>query len=88
MVCWGVGWIHLAEDRDQEWAVVHVVLNVQALLHNKFCNNNNNNNNVLIIMQQKYYKQKKTENSDYVVNLRRQQATYISLPNIDKTKIH
>jgi hypothetical protein len=34
MVRWGVDWIHLAVNRIPDWAVVHVVMNVQTLLDN------------------------------------------------------
>jgi hypothetical protein len=29
VVCKGVGWIHLAEDRVQWWTLVNTVLNIQ-----------------------------------------------------------
>jgi hypothetical protein len=30
-LAWGVDWIRLAQDRDQWWAVVSVVMNLQVL---------------------------------------------------------
>jgi hypothetical protein len=29
-LCWGVDWIHLADDRDRWWALVNTVMNLRV----------------------------------------------------------